>query len=249
MPAKIRLDDLLVRRGLTESKSQAKALIMAGKVKVGTEVLDKAGKMVAADLDVILERPPRFVSRGGEKLEAALDHFRIDPTGLHFLDVGASTGGFTDCLLQRGAIRAVCLDVGRAQMHGRLLADSRVTNLEKINARYLRPEELPEPDYPLIVMDLSFISLTRVLEPVWNCLQSGGTLIALVKPQFEASKADADRGRGVIQDPEVRQQCLDRVLQFAEESLSDARLLGWVESPIYGGDGNLEYLAAWKKIS
>lgn len=247
MAGRMRLDDLLVNRGLAESKSRAKALIMAGKVKVGTTVLDKAGKMVPEDLELTLESPPRFVSRGGEKLVAALDHFHIDPTGLTILDVGASTGGFTDCLLQRGAVQAVCLDVGRAQLHGKLLADPRVTNLEKINARHLTAEDLPQPDYPLIVMDLSFISLTRVLEAVWNCLQPTGTLIALVKPQFEAPKVEADRGRGIIRDPEVRRRCLERVLQFMTDTLPDSHLMGWIESPIHGGDGNLEYLAVWTR--
>lgn len=247
MPPKIRLDELLVQRGLADSRTQAKALILAGQVRHGTEILDKAGKAYAPDLPVEVRTPPRFVSRGGEKLEAALDAFAIDPAGLTFLDIGASTGGFTDCLLQRGAARAVCVDVGRAQLHGKLLADPRVSNLEQINARHLRPEDLPRPAYPLIVIDVSFISLKRILEPAWSCLEPGGHLIALVKPQFEAEKEEADRGRGVIRDPDIRRRCLEKILAFADTQLPGAHRLGAIDSPIAGGDGNREYLAAWKR--
>lgn len=247
MPPKIRLDELLVQRGLADSRTQAKALILARQVRHGTEILDKAGKAYAPDLPVEVRTPPRFVSRGGEKLEAALDAFAIDPAGLTFLDIGASTGGFTDCLLQRGAARAVCVDVGRAQLHGKLLADPRVSNLEQINARHLRPEDLPRPAYPLIVIDVSFISLKRILEPAWSCLEPGGHLIALVKPQFEAEKEEADRGRGVIRDPDIRRRCLEKILAFADTQLPGAHRLGAIDSPIAGGDGNREYLAAWKR--
>ena len=158
---KIRLDDLLVRRGLAASRAQAKALIMAGRVLHGTERLDKPGRACPADLALTLEQPPRFVSRGGEKLAAFLALFRFDLGRSHVLDVGASTGGFTDCALQAGAVDATCVDVGRGQLHARLRADPRVTNLEKVNARHLRPGDLPRSDYDAVVMDLSFISLKR----------------------------------------------------------------------------------------
>lgn len=248
MGSKFRLDDLLVSKGLADSKSRAKALILAGKVRLGTEVLDKAGKTYAADTPLTLEQPPRYVSRGGEKLEAALDAFEIRPEGWTILDIGASTGGFTDCLLQRGAAAAVCVDVGRAQMHGKLLSDPRVTNIEQLNARHLKAEQLPRSTFPLVVMDLSFISLALVLEPAWSCLQDDGTLIALIKPQFEAEKAEVDRGRGVIRDDRVRERCLKRILEFARLRLPDSSHLGTIDSPIAGGDGNREYLAAWRRV-
>ncbi|MFO8026267.1 MAG: TlyA family RNA methyltransferase, partial [Opitutales bacterium] len=205
---KIRLDELLVEQGLAVSRSQAKALILAGKVLLGTERLDKPGRTLPADSGVFVEQPPRFVSRGGEKLEGFLDQFGISMAGRRVLDVGASTGGFTDCCLQRGAVSATCVDVGRAQMHNKLIRDPRVTNLEKTNARHLEPGDLPHATYPRIVMDLSFISLTKVLPAVWPFLEPGGCLIALIKPQFEARKEEVDAGRGIIPDEAVQQRLL-----------------------------------------
>src|SRR6187399_3128453 len=172
MPAKIRLDELLVVRGLAATRAQAKALVMAGRVLHGTERLDKPGKDFAEDVELTVEQPPRFVSRGGEKLSAALEKFALDLKGAHVLDVGASTGGFTDCALQAGAADVVCVDVGRAQLHARLRADPRVTNLEKINARHLDPGALPRREFDVIVMDLSFISLRTVLPATWPLLRS-----------------------------------------------------------------------------
>tara|TARA_B100001123_G_scaffold302329_1_gene337452 strand:- start:9495 stop:10271 length:777 start_codon:yes stop_codon:yes gene_type:complete len=239
---KQRLDGLLVERGLCGSRSRAKALILAGKVRAGTEVLDKPGKTYARDAEITLVQPPRYVSRGGEKLDAYLQAFPTKVNGLRFLDVGASTGGFTDCLLQRGAKQAVCVDVGRAQMHQKLLQDERVTNLEKVNARHLHPADLPYPDYNLIVTDLSFISLTKVLPATWPLLRPQGKMIILVKPQFEANKAWADKGKGVIRDPNVRRQVLEDMQNWIQENLHGASLEGHLESPIAGGDGNLEYL-------
>lgn len=241
-PKKLRLDELLVARGLADSRSRAKALILAGKVMLGTERLDKPGRTVPADAPVEVEAPPRFVSRGGEKLEGFLDRFRIDVNGLRILDVGASTGGFTDCCLQRGAVSATCVDVGRAQMHNRLLQDERVTNLEKTNARHLKPGDLPHDDYPVIVMDLSFISLTKVLPAVWQFLAPGGCLIALVKPQFEAEKAEVDAGKGIIRDPAIHERVLESIKHFALRELPGAELIGTMDSPIKGTDGNREFL-------
>lgn len=244
---KQRLDELLVARGLAESRAQAKALIMSGRVLRGTERLDKPGKEFPVDLELTVEQPPRFVSRGGEKLAAALEHFAIDLTGAHILDVGASTGGFTDCALQAGAVDAVCVDVGRAQLHAKLRADPRVTNLEKVNARHLQPGDLPRADFDMLVMDLSFISLRAVLPAVWPFLKAGGRLIALVKPQFEAGKAEVDKGRGVIRDAAVQEAVLAGVRDFALAELPGAELIGTMDSPITGTDGNREFLLALKK--
>ncbi|MBI5771060.1 MAG: TlyA family RNA methyltransferase [Verrucomicrobia bacterium] len=244
---KLRLDELLVARGLAESRAQAKALIMSGRVLRGTERLDKPGKEFPADLELAIEQPPRFVSRGGEKLAAALAHFALDLRGANVLDVGASTGGFTDCALQAGAAAVVCVDVGRAQLHARLRADPRVTNLEKINARHLTAADLPRADFDAIVMDLSFISLTAVLPAVWPLLRASGVLVALVKPQFEAGKAEVDKGRGVIRDPAVQDAVLARVRDFAVTDLPGATLIGTMDSPITGADGNREFLLALRK--
>ncbi len=239
---KIRLDELLVINGLADTRSRAKALILAGKVMLGTDRLDKPGRTLPADSPIEVESPPRFVSRGGEKLDGFLEQFNIDVAGLRFLDVGASTGGFTDCCLQRGALTATCVDVGRAQMHNRLIQDERVTNIEKTNARHLQPGDLPFEDYPLIVMDLSFISLTKVLPAVWQFMAPGGRLIALVKPQFEAEKHEVDAGRGIIRDEAIHERVLQSIQAFALAELPGATLIGTMDSPIKGTDGNREFL-------
>lgn len=247
MAAKIRLDELLVARGLALSRAQAKALIMSGRVRHGTERLDKPGKEHPADLAVTIDQPPRFVSRGGEKLAAWLEKFPLDLRGAHVLDVGASTGGFTDCALQAGAASATCVDVGHGQLHEKLRRDPRVTNLEKLNARHLAAGDLPRPAYDLVVMDLSFISLRSVLPAVWPFLRPGGTLVALVKPQFEAGKAEVDKGRGIIRDDAVRLRVLGEVRNFALQSLPGAILAGEMESPVHGADGNREFLLGLRR--
>ena len=244
--AKQRLDELLVARGLAESRSQAKALILAGKVRRGTECLDKPGREFPLDVPLELEQPPRFVGRGGEKLAAALAHFSIGLTGAHLLDIGASTGGFTDCALQAGAASATCVDVGRAQLHAKLRSDPRVTNLEQINARELRAADLPRPEYDAIVIDVSFISLRSILPAAWPLLRRGGVLVALVKPQFEAGKAEADRGQGVIRDPAVHARVVAGIAGFAA-GLAGAAVLGTIASPITGAEGNREFLLAVRK--
>ena len=246
-PGKLRLDELLVAQGLAETRAQAKALIMAGRVLRGTERLDKPGWEYPQDTALALEAAPRFVSRGGEKLTAALAGFAIDLRGARVLDVGASTGGFTDCALQAGASSVVCVDVGRGQLHARLRADPRVTNLERLNARRLAADDLPHGDFDAVVMDLSFISLRAVLPAVWPFLRAGGALVALVKPQFEAGKAEADKGRGVIRDPAVRAAVLAGVRDFALSGLPGASLLGAIDSPIAGADGNREFLLGLRK--
>jgi len=247
MSAKIRLDELLVRLGLTPSRAQAKALIMSGRVRLGTERLDKPGKEYPADAAIAIDQPPRFVGRGGEKLEAALEAFKIDLTGAAVLDVGASTGGFTDCALQRGATHVTAIDVGRAQMHTKLLTDPRVTSIERLNARNLKPGYLPRESYEAVVIDVSFISLRLILPAVWPFLRTGGTLVALVKPQFEAGKEEVDKGRGVIRDAAVRDRVLADITAFAAE-LPGAHILGSVASPISGADGNQEILLGLRKV-
>ncbi|MGB0416924.1 MAG: TlyA family RNA methyltransferase [Coraliomargarita sp.] len=239
---KVRIDELLVAQGLADSRSQAKALVLAGKVRVGTERLDKPGRTLPENSQLSVEQPPRFVSRGGDKLEGFLDQFEIDVSGLRILDVGASTGGFTDCCLQRGAVSSTCVDVGRAQLHNKLRQDERVTNMEKTNARHLQPGDLPHDDYPLLVMDLSFISLTKVLPAVWQFLAPRGHLVALVKPQFEAEKYEVDAGKGIIRDPEIHQRVLNSIRAFALNELPGATLVGTIQSPIKGTDGNQEFL-------
>ncbi len=248
-PPKQRLDELLVARALADSRAQAKALIMTGRVRHGTERLDKPGKTYPADIELAIDQPPRFVSRGGEKLRGFLDRFPVDFAGAQVLDVGASTGGFTDCALQAGAAAVVCVDVGRAQLHAKLRGDPRVTNLEKLNARHLTAADLPRSEYDAIVMDLSFISLRQVLPAVWPLLRVGGALIALVKPQFEAGKAEVDKGRGIITDPRLQQQVLTTITAFALAELPGASLIGTVDSPIQGTDGNREFLLGLHKQS
>jgi 23S rRNA (cytidine1920-2'-O)/16S rRNA (cytidine1409-2'-O)-methyltransferase len=244
---KRRLDEILVARGLAESRAQAKALVMSGRVFSGTERLAKPGREYPETVDLGVQRPPRFVSRGGDKLAAALERFAIDLNGAHVLDIGASTGGFTDCALQGGAASVVCVDVGRAQLHARLRADPRVTNIERLNARRLAPSDLPRAQFDAVVMDVSFISLRAVLPAAWPLLRAGGALVALVKPQFEAGKAEADKGRGVIRDPSVRGAALAAVRDFALGQLPGAVLAGTMDSPIEGADGNREFLLCLRR--
>lgn len=244
---KRRLDEIVVDRGLADSRSQAKALIMSGRVLHGTERLDKPGKSYPNDIALVVEQPPRFVSRGGEKLQGFLDEFSVDLAGAAVLDVGASTGGFTDCALQAGADSVVCVDVGRAQLHAKLRDDPRVTNLEKINARFLSADDLPRDSYDAVVMDLSFISLRKVLPAVWPFVGPGGRLIALIKPQFEAGKDAVDKGQGIIRDAELQEQIRDDLVAFALTELPDAKLIGSMDSPIVGTDGNREFLMGLQK--
>jgi 23S rRNA (cytidine1920-2'-O)/16S rRNA (cytidine1409-2'-O)-methyltransferase len=226
---KKRLDVLLVERGLAETRSQAQALVLAGLVPGYT----KPGAPVDVEQDVVVERPPRFVSRGGEKLANALAVFDVAPAGRDCLDVGASTGGFTDCLLQAGAARVIALDVGYGQLHPRLRSDPRVTVLERLNARMV--DELPfAPD--LVVCDVSFISVTVALPPVLRLARRGFEAVVLVKPQFEAGRADTPKG--VVRDPEVRRKVLESVTDHATRW--DCRVVGVVDSGLPGPKGNRE---------
>ena len=244
---KLRLDEWLVAKNLVDSRSRAKALILAGKVMQETQRLEKPGQMVLEDAPIRILEPPRFVSRGGEKLEGFIQQFSISMEDCMVLDVGASTGGFTDCCLQKGAKHVTCIDVGRAQLHNKLIQDSRVTNIEKYNARYLKAGDLPHTVYPRIVMDLSFISLKKILPAVWNVLGENGVLIALIKPQFEAEKHEVDAGKGIITDPEIHQRILKDLLSFCKNSLPNSEIIGHIDSPIKGTDGNKEFLVGLTK--
>ena len=232
-----RLDVLIADRGLAESRARAQALIMAGRVTVAGSVVTKAGTAVASDADVLVAQPPRYVSRGGDKLETALGAFAIDPSGRRCLDVGASTGGFTDCLLQHGAASVVALDVGRAQLHQRIALDPRVTALEGVNARLLSPGDLPGEPASLAVLDVSFISLTLVLGPVIASLAAGWELAALVKPQFEAGRELVTRG--VVRDLEVQVGACLRVAEFVSD-LGTA-VVACCDSRHPGPSGNREF--------
>lgn len=236
--AKRRLDQLLVERGLFATRAKAQAAIMAGKVRVEGHASPKAGSPVAEDAAVaVLPDACPFVSRGGLKLAAALDAFAIDPRGRVALDLGASTGGFTDCLLQRGAACVHAVDVGHGQLDAKLRADARVKVYEGLHARDLSPELLsPRPD--LAVIDVSFISLTRVLGPALACLARPGELVALVKPQFELEPKKVPKG--IVRSPEHREEALARVRAAAAEL--GLRERGALESPVHGAKGNVETL-------
>jgi 23S rRNA (cytidine1920-2'-O)/16S rRNA (cytidine1409-2'-O)-methyltransferase len=240
-PRRVRLDELLVDRGLAETRSRAQALILAGKVRVGDGDAarrdHKPGDQLDAATTINVEQPEPYVSRGGHKLAAALDAFAIDPAGLTALDVGASTGGFTDVLLQRGARHVYALDVGRGQLAESLRRDARVTSLERTNARTLTATTLPEP-IDLAVVDVSFISLDKVLGPVVATLARGAAIVALVKPQFEAGKGRSDKG--VVRDPKMHREVLERVTAHARTLELGTRDL--IASPILGPEGNREFL-------
>ena len=244
---KVRADELLVRRKLAASRSEAKSLLMAGKVRSGSQVIDKAGKELPEDIELIVIAPPKYVSRGGEKLEGILKKLQLDLQLPRALDIGASTGGFTDCLLQQGVEKVVCLDVGRNQLHHKIRSHPAVINIEKYNARNLEAKDLPFPDYPIIVTDVSFISLKLILPPAWKVLADGGHLICLVKPQFEADKKTMDHCRGVIKDVAVSEKIALAIRDFALDSLPHSRLLDFQPSVIQGTDGNQEYLMALTK--
>jgi len=234
---KPRLDRLLVERGLAASREKAQALIMAGEVLVDGRKAEKPGQPVAIEcrLDV-LARPP-FVGRGGLKLDAALDHFAIIVTGRVCLDIGASTGGFTDCLLQRGAARVHAVDVGCGQLDWKIRSDPRVVVHEKLNARYLRGEDIGEP-VGLAVYDVSFISVTLILPAAIPLLQPGGEMVILVKPQFEVGKGQVGRG-GIVREPELQQAACRRVNEAARQLGFETSIM---ESPILGAEGNREFL-------
>jgi 23S rRNA (cytidine1920-2'-O)/16S rRNA (cytidine1409-2'-O)-methyltransferase len=241
---KQRLDLLLVERGLCESREKAQRLIGAGAVRVDGQVAAKAGHSFPPEARIEVEAGERFVGRGGLKMEGALKAFGDPAAGAVCLDAGASTGGFTDCLLQHGAGRVYAVDVGKGQLHWKLRSDPRVVVMDGVNARHLDAVGLPEA-VDLAVVDVSFISLTLVLPAVTSMLKAGGRVIALVKPQFEAGRAQVGQG-GVVRDPAVHQQVVEKVRRFAEEQLGLA-WQGTAVSPLQGPAGNVEFFVHWKK--
>ena len=236
-PARERLDQALVRRGLVDSRQKAQALIMAGKVLVDDTPATKSGQQVADGVPIRLKEQLRFVSRGGLKLEAALDAFEIDPTGAHVLDVGISTGGFSDCLLQRGAATVTGVDVGRGQLAWSLRTDERVTLFEATNFRSFDPGTLANPA-DLVVIDVSFISLALILPVAAQCMAPGGICLPMVKPQFELGPGEVGKG-GVVRDPDARERAVDKVRALAERLGFDC--LGVAPAGVPGPKGNQEY--------
>ena len=244
----IRLDQALVERGLCPSREQAKRAILAGQVRINQHPARKASDTVKPADTIALDTPEPFVSRGGRKLDHALTHFKLDVTGATALDLGASTGGFTDCLLQRGAARVFAVDVGQGQLAWKLRCDPRVVVMEKTNARHLNIARMPDSFAPadLAVVDCSFISLKKILPPAIALLKTDGKIVALIKPQFEAGKTEADRGRGVISDPAIHERVLRELESFAAAQPG----LDWqgvTESPLTGPAGNKEFLVLIEK--
>jgi len=241
---KTRLDLLLVQRGLVESREKAKRMIMAGLVKVNNHISDKPGHLIPVSSEISLEEPSLpYVSRGGLKLEAALDRFSVEVKGKTLMDVGASTGGFTDCLLQRGAEKVIAVDVGYGQLHWKIRQDPRVVVIEKTNIRYLGPEQIKEPINGAVI-DVSFISLKLVIPPVSHLLLEKAFIVALIKPQFEVEKDQVGKG-GVVRDPSLREEVIANLSRFFKEA--GWHLEGCIPSPILGPKGNQEYLVCLKR--
>jgi 23S rRNA (cytidine1920-2'-O)/16S rRNA (cytidine1409-2'-O)-methyltransferase len=241
---KQRLDVLMVERGLAESRTRARALILAGQVIVGDQRVDKPGALVVEDAEIRLKGEVLpYVSRGGLKLKAAIDHFALGVRGKVCADIGASTGGFTDCLLQEGAARVYAIDVGYGQLHEKLRSDPRVISRERVNARYLGEQEIPEK-VGLIAVDVSFISLKQVLPAVLPKLEPGGLLVALVKPQFEVGREKVGKG-GVVRDAEARAEAIRDIERFVAEA--GLEVMGVIDSPVPGPAGNIEALLVGKK--
>ena len=236
---KIRLDKLLLVRNLTDSRQKAQALIVAGQVYVGGHRADKAGSQFPDDCQIEIKgNDCPYVSRGGYKIEAGLDHFQIDPSKLICADFGASTGGFTDCLLQRGAARVYAIDVGYGQLAWKLRQDDRVLVMERTNARHLVKEDIPEP-LDLVVIDASFISLELLISPAKTFLKPGGGILALIKPQFEVGKGQVGKG-GVVKDPELHEASIEKIKQYGISS--GLTFHGVAPSPLLGPKGNREFL-------
>ena len=217
---------------------------MAGEVKIGTRVASKASELVELDAEVTAAVPPRYVGRGGLKLEGALDHFQIDVNGKVALDIGASTGGFTDCLLQRGAARVYAVDVGHDQLAWKIRNEPRVIVLEKMNARFLSKEQIPEP-IDICVVDVSFISLTLILPNAFDLITPKGVIVALIKPQFELQREDVGRG-GIVRDPELHEKARRTIIDFVTINVQQ-EVVGVVPSPVTGADGNQEFFACLRK--
>ena len=237
---KQRLDVLVHAAGLCSSREQAQRLIIAGEVSVKGQVITKPGTKVDDSLPLSVKTPPKYVSRGGLKLEGALKAFPVSPQGKVCLDIGSSTGGFTDCLLQNGALRVHAVDVGTNQLVWKLRSDPRVIVKEQFNARYMTPEDLGEK-VQLIVSDVSFISLTKILPAAYSCLEDGGDLLVLIKPQFELQPEDIGPG-GIVRDPELHHRAISKIHDFVTQELQ-REWKGVADSPITGMEGNKEFLA------
>jgi len=242
-----RIDKLLLQRGLAESRTKAQALVMAGVVLVNEQRVEKPSEVIPADAEIRIkggdDPAARYVGRGGLKLEAALREFEIDAGGLTCLDIGSSTGGFTDCLLQQGAHNVIAIDVGHNQIDWRLRTDHRVEVREGVNARYLKPSDF-QTQFDLIVMDVSFISATKILPAIIPLLIDDGRLILLIKPQFEVGRGEVGKG-GIVRDPEKHARVIEDVNRAAKELGLAARNV--MVSPLRGADGNLEFLALFEK--
>lgn len=242
--AKERLDQLLHRRGLCDSREVAKRLILAGEVHVeGLDGLLKPGQKVEDDVEIRIKNRPRFVSRGGLKIEKALEHFAVSVEGKTILDAGASTGGFTDCVLQRGAGKVYAFDVGKNQLAWKIRQDPRVVSREGFNLRHMVASDLPEP-VDLVVIDVSFISLTLILGPAFEVLRSGGDILCLIKPQFELRRDQVGKG-GIVRDSALHREAVSKIRSFVTDGMGKS-WQGVTESPISGTDGNVEFLA-WLK--
>jgi 23S rRNA (cytidine1920-2'-O)/16S rRNA (cytidine1409-2'-O)-methyltransferase len=239
---KERLDKLLVTRGLAETRAKAQSLILAGQVFGGGRRLDKAGQLLPIDVELAIRAPAPFVSRGGLKLAAALERFGVEAAGKICLDIGSSTGGFTDCLLQRGAARVVAIDVGRGQLDWKLRQDSRVELREGVNARYLSPDDFTDR-FDLVTADVSFISLTKILPVVPPLLRPTAFVITLIKPQFEVGRGEVGKG-GIVRDEAAQLRVVEEITSFAAGLGMRAR--GVIDSPILGADGNREFLACFE---
>ncbi len=240
---KIRLDQLLVQRELADSREQAQRLIRAGMVSVGQQVSSKPGHQFKDDVEITLKEKEKYVSRGGLKIEGAHQQFGFDLTGAICLDIGSSTGGFTDFMLQHGAAKVYAVDCGTNQLHYKLREDPRVIVMENTNARYITPEDIPDPA-EFCSIDTSFISLTKILPPLKQLMKPGGHIVSLIKPQFEAGKDQVGKG-GVVRDPAIHEEVIEKVRKFGTEELG----FQWLElctSPIKGPAGNIEFLAYWQ---
>ena len=244
-----RLDQALVERGLLDSREKAKRAILAGQVRVNDQLARKPSDIVEEQDKIELTAPEKFVSRGGFKLEHALDHFHLDVTAQAAIDLGASTGGFTDCLLQRGAAKVYAVDVGQGQLAWKIRRDPRVVVMEKTNARHLTLAHFPQPFVPvdLVTADCSFISLRKIIPAAVALLRPSGKILALIKPQFEAGKKEADRGAGVIRDAGIHERVLREIEEFVEAQ-PGLKWLGITESPLTGPAGNKEFLSLIEKV-
>ena len=245
MARKFRLDSLLVTRGLFESREQAQRAIMAGEIKVGTRVAAKPSEFLHEDAEIFVESRPRYVGRGGLKLEGALDSFQIDVRDKIALDIGASTGGFTDCLLQRGAARVYAVDVGHDQLAWKIRNDARVVVLERVNARMLSRAHIAEP-VDICVIDVSFISLTLILPGAFDLITPDGVVLALIKPQFELERADVSRG-GLVRDPALHEKAKLKIADFVNRL--NHVVVAMAPSNITGTEGNQEFFACLRKRS